>query len=63
MIIDPPVVPDITDLRPARHTRGLTLQTVANHFGVWPMHISTIERGTRRDDTLATAYREWLNAA
>jgi len=27
------------------------------------MHISTLERGTRRDDTLATAYRDWLRAA
>ncbi|MCK6210348.1 helix-turn-helix domain-containing protein [Georgenia sp. EYE_87] len=57
-------MPDITDLRPARLTRGLSLQTVADHFGVWPMHISTIERGKRRDDDdLAHRYRQWLNAA
>jgi len=36
----------------------MTLTQIANHFGVWPMHISTIGRGTRRDDELATAYRE-----
>lgn len=56
-------VPDYTDLRPARQAKNITLTQVAQQFGVWPMHISTIERGTRRDDTLATAYREWLHAA
>ena len=30
---------------------------------LYDYHISTIERGTRRDDTLATAYRDWLTAA
>lgn len=63
LITNPPTVPDITDLRPARLARGLSLQTVADHFGVWPMHISTIERGKRRDDDLAHRYRQWLNAA
>ncbi len=53
LITNPPAVPDINDLRPARQARGLSLQTVADHFGVWPMHISTIERGKRRDDDLA----------
>ena len=53
-------VPDPSDLRPARHTAGLTLQTVADHFGVWPAHISEIERGVRRDDKLEQAYRNWL---
>ena len=62
-IVDPPPVPDITDLRPARHARGLSLTDVANHFGVWPAHISTLERGTRRDDDLAHRYRDWLTAA
>ena len=63
LITNPPAVPDTTDLRPARLARGLTLQTVADHFDVWPMHISTIERGKRRDDDLANRYREWLTAA
>lgn len=63
-IIDPPAVPDTSDLRPTRLTRGLTLTAVAHHFGVWPAHISTVERGTRRDDDLAQRYRDWLlNAA
>jgi transposase len=56
-------VPDYTDLRPARQAKNITLTRVAQHFGVWPMHISTLERGTRRDDHLATAYRDWLQAA
>ncbi|MFE3880449.1 IS110 family transposase [Kitasatospora sp. NPDC059146] len=56
-------VPEIADLRPARQAKNITLTAVANHFGVWPAVISGIERGTRRDDTLATAYRDWLTTA
>ncbi|MFE9908597.1 transposase, partial [Streptomyces clavifer] len=53
-------VPDIADLRPARQGKNITLTAVAHHFGVWPAVISCIERGTRRDDNLANAYRDWL---
>lgn len=56
-------VPSYQDLRPARQAKNITLTQVAEHFAVWPMHISTIERGTRRDDTLAQNYRKWLAAA
>lgn len=56
-------VPAIDDLRPLRQAKNITLTQAAQHFNVWPAHISTLERGTRRDDTLATAYREWLTAA
>lgn len=56
-------VPHYQDLRPARQAKNITLTQAAEHFAVWPMHISTIERGTRRDDTLTAAYREWLGAA
>ncbi|WP_406397388.1 IS110 family transposase [Streptomyces sp. NBC_00879] len=59
----PVAVPDIADLRPARQAKNITLTTAAEHFGVWPAVISCIERGTRRDDDLASAYRTWLNAA
>lgn len=62
-ITRPPTVPDICDLRPTRQALGLSLTTVATHFNVWPAHISTIERGTRRDDDLAHRYRQWLLAA
>ncbi|MFI5638768.1 IS110 family transposase [Streptomyces goshikiensis] len=57
------MVPEIADLRPARLAKNITLTAVANHFGVWPAVISCIERGTRRDDNLANAYRAWLTAA
>jgi len=63
LLTNPPTVPDVSDLRPARQARGLSLQTVADHFGIWPMHISTVERGKRRDDDFTRRYREWLNAA
>ncbi|WP_264081228.1 hypothetical protein [Streptomyces spectabilis] len=59
----PVAVPDIADLRPARQAKNITLTTVAEHFGVWPAAISCLERGTRRDDALADAYRDWLTAA
>ncbi|MFF4382798.1 IS110 family transposase [Kitasatospora sp. NPDC001547] len=56
-------VPGIADLRPLRQSKNITLTAVANHFGVWPATISTLERGIRRDDDLANAYRDWLTAA
>lgn len=56
-------VPRWDDLRPARQAKGITLTAVANHFGVWPATISTLERGLRRDDQLTTTYRTWLAAA
>ncbi|MGC0252511.1 IS110 family transposase [Pseudactinotalea sp. Z1748] len=62
-IVHPQPVPQVDDLRPLRHAKGMTLQTIADHFNVWPAHISTIERGKRRDDDLANRYREWLLTA
>lgn len=56
-------VPCIDDLRPLRQERGISLEAAARHFGVWPMMISTIERGKRRDDTFAITYRAWLLTA
>ncbi len=56
-------VPDIADLRPARQAKNITLTAAANRFGVWPNVISNIERGLRRDDAFADAYRAWLIAA
>ncbi|WP_416875521.1 IS110 family transposase [Kitasatospora sp. SC0581] len=56
-------VPGIADLRPLRQSKNITLTAVANHFGVWPATISTLERGLRRDDDLANAYRDWLTTA
>jgi len=59
----PMLIPEITDLRPTRQAKNITLTAAANHFAVWPSVISELERGLRRDDTLANAYREWLRAA
>ncbi|MGH3761558.1 hypothetical protein [Actinophytocola sp.] len=62
-LTQPVTVPTITDLRPLRQSENLTLTAAANHLRVWPAVISNLERGTRRDDQLAQAYREWLHAA
>ncbi len=59
----PITVPAVADLRPLRQTKNLTLTAAANHFAVWPSVISELERGLRRDDTLADQYRQWLHAA
>lgn len=56
-------VPRIDDLRPLRHQRGISLTAAAEHFGVWPMKISTIERGKSRDDDFTATYRQWLLTA
>ncbi|MER5432395.1 IS110 family transposase [Streptomyces sp. NPDC002588] len=56
-------VPAIADLRPLRQSKNITLTAAARHFGVWPATVSTLERGMRRDDDLAHAYRDWLQAA
>ncbi len=55
-------VPGIDDLRPLRRSKNITLTAAARHFALWPATISTLERGTRRDDDLAHAYRNWLQA-
>lgn len=62
LITNPPTVPTVDDLRPSRQQRGWSLQYVADHFGVYPARISEIERGHRRNDTLADAYRAFLAA-
>ena len=55
------VIDDYSDLRPARQARNITLTAAADHFSVWPNTISRLERGLKRDDTLAATYRQWLN--
>ena len=54
-------IDDYSDLRPTRQAKNITLTAAANHFGVWPNDISRLERGLKRDDTLAANYRQWLN--
>ncbi|MEE1751226.1 XRE family transcriptional regulator [Streptomyces sp. SP18CS02] len=56
-------VPAIGDLRPLRQSKNITLTAAARHSGLWLTAISSLERGLRRDDELASAYRNWLNAA
>ncbi|NNG37116.1 IS110 family transposase [Nakamurella aerolata] len=56
-------VPAYDDLRPARQAKNITLTAAANHFGVWPIVISRIERGLQRHDQLADQYRDWLAVA
>ena len=63
LLTNPPEVPRTDDLRPLRQARRISITTAAGHFGVWPAKISTLERGLRRDDDLAHAYRDWLKAA
>jgi transposase len=46
-----------------RQSKNITLTAAARHFGIWPATISALERGIRRDDGLARAYRDWLGAA
>lgn len=57
------VVPDYTDLRPARRAKNLTLTAAAAHLGVWPARVGELELGRRPNQELATRYRAWLNAA
>ena len=54
-------IDDYSDLRPTRQAQNITLAAAAAHFGVWPNDISRLERGLKRDDTLAANYRQWLN--
>lgn len=57
----PRPIDDYSDLRPTRQAKNITLTAVADHFGLWPNDISRLERGLKRDNTLAANYRQWLN--
>jgi transposase len=63
LLTQPCAVDDYSDLRPTRQAKNITLSVVADHFGIWPNDISRLERGLKRDDTLAANYRSWLTAA
>jgi transposase len=63
LLTHPGPIDDYRDLRPARQAKNLTLATVAHHFGVPIITVSRLERGHQRNDTLASNYRQWLNAA
>jgi transposase len=59
----PVTVPAVDDLRPLRQAKNITLTAAANELGVWPITISELERGLRRNDELAENYRGWLRTA
>lgn len=63
LLTKPVTIPRIDDLRPLRQALGISMETVAKHFQIWPARISDIERGKRRDDTFAQNYREWLETS
>lgn len=63
LLTKPVPIPRVDDLRPLRKQLGLSMETAAKHFKVWPARISDIERGKRRDDAFTETYREWLHTA
>lgn len=63
LLVHPAPASRIDDLRPLRQQRGLTLTQAADHLGTVAARISELERGTRLNNNLATAYRDYLNAA
>ena len=48
-------------LRARRELAHVSLQTVSDHFGVWPTKVSRIERGLQQDDEFVELYRTWLD--
>lgn len=63
LLTTPVPIPGVDDLRPLRQEKNITLTSAANTLGVWPTIISELERGIRRNDALAKAYRDWLLTA
>lgn len=55
--------PLLTDLRPARRAKNITITAAATALGTSPSRISRTEHGTYPDYDLAHRYRAWLAAA
>lgn len=55
--------PELTDLRPARQAKNITLTAAAKALGTYPSKIVRTELGTYPDCDLADRYRQWLLAA
>lgn len=53
----------ITDLRPARQAKNITIHAAAHALGLSPMTISCTERGKFVTPEVVNRYREWLNTA
>lgn len=62
-LTNPQPLPDLNDLRAIRHAKNITLKQAAHALHTYPTKVSRTETGTRPDYTLATRYRDWLNAA
>jgi transposase len=57
------VAPDLTDLRPARQAKNITIKAAATALGTNTSRISRTEQGTYPDYDLADRYRAWLQTA
>lgn len=55
--------PLLTDLRPTRQAKNITITAAAKALGTYPSKLSRTEHGTYPDYDLARRYREWLAAA
>jgi transposase len=49
------------ELRLARKSAHISLQTVSNDLGVWPIKVSRIERGLDHDEKFVATYQAWLS--
>jgi transposase len=56
-------VPELSDLRPTRQAKNITLTAAARALGTYPTKIVRTELGSYPDYELATRYRNWLAAA
>jgi transposase len=63
LITTPITVIDGTELRAARNTAGISLDTAAQALDSWPIRLSRLERGLVYDDNLAHRYQDWLRTA
>ena len=55
--------PDLSDLRPTRQAKNITLRTAADALGTYPAKLARTELGTFPDYDLAQRYRARLAAA
>ena len=60
LLVDPPAVPDVDDLKAARKEMRISIKTAAAELGTYPMRISRLERRVQSDTDLAIRYEHWL---
>jgi transposase len=61
LLVSPPVITDVAELRERRVANGITLATVAAQLGTWASRVSALERGLTHNQDLAHRYRDWLD--